>query len=179
MQSVNFLPFIGEKYYNSHYGIRIMVIGESHYGDASDQKNDFTRHVVNEYAFKPGLAFFSKLTNLLRGSINYPTKEEREEAWQHISFYNYIQEFVGEEARIVPSREMWEAANEPFIEVVQTLKPDLILVLGTRLWNNLPPLPSEISAAWCHIIHPSSRMAYAPSIAAISEAIRKLGGNYP
>ncbi|ELI8386426.1 hypothetical protein ACA503_001243 [Yersinia enterocolitica] len=179
MKGINFPPFVGDKYYDSCYGIRVMVLGESHYGDGSDSVCNFTQYVVKEHALKAGQAFFSKLTNLLRGHIDYPTEEERIEIWKHVAFYNYIQEFVGEGARIAPTPEMWKAAYVPFLEVVKQLEPNVILVLGSRLWDEVPELPPAYPVEWCGIIHPSSRMAYEPSIAALAESIKKAGGIYP
>lgn len=179
MHGVNFHPFVGKKYYDSRYGARVMVLGESHYGDGIDDENGFTQLVIHEHAFKPGFAFFSKLTNVLRGRTDYPTEEERVEAWEHIAFYNYVQEFVGGSARIAPTPEMWEASYAPFVEVVRELKPDVILVLGYRLWDNVPALPPEYPVEWCSVIHPSSRMAYEPSMAALRKSLQKVGGTYP
>ncbi|ALL15906.1 hypothetical protein PE051_01640 [Enterobacter asburiae] len=179
MLGVNFHPFVGEKYYNSRYGARVMVLGESHYGDGIDSAPDFTQYVIQEHAVKPGLPFFTKLTNVLRGSVDCPTEEERIETWKHVAFYNYVQEFVGESARIAPTTAMWKASYAPFLEVVRELEPNVIVVLGSRLWDNVPNLPPEYPTEWCSIIHPSSRMAYEPSMAALAESLRKVGGVYP
>lgn len=179
MKSVTFQPYVGDKYYDSHYGVRVMVLGESHYGDSLDSASNFTQNVVIECAMKAGFPFFSKLTNVLRGCPDYPTEEERKETWKHIAFYNYIQEFVGKDARIAPTAEMWKAAYAPFLEVVKILKPDVILVLGNRLRDTMPNLPPEYPVEWCSIIHPSSSMAYEPAIAALAESIKKTGGIFP
>lgn len=57
MKGVKFHPYVGDKYYDSHYGVRVMVLGESHYGDRQDMAPDFTQYVVKEHALKPGLPF--------------------------------------------------------------------------------------------------------------------------
>jgi len=179
MKDVMFHPYVGDKFYDSHYGVRVMVLGESHYGDSQDSASDFTQHVVKEHALKAGLHFFSKLTNILRGNTEYPSDEERYETWRHVAFYNYIQVFVGEGARIAPTSEMWSAAYQPFLEVVRQLEPDVILVLGSRLWNRMPDLPPEYPVEWCSIRHPSSSMAYAPALTALEESVKKAGGIFP
>ncbi|ENT4838116.1 TPA: hypothetical protein ACNHSB_004962, partial [Escherichia coli] len=102
--SVKFQPWVGDHYHSSRYGVRVMVLGESHYGEPEDYAPDFTQHVINEHAFQPGLRFFTIATNLLRGTTDEPTAEERREAWQHVAFYNYVQEFVGDAGRIRPTR---------------------------------------------------------------------------
>lgn len=75
--SINFRPFVGSKYANSCYGVRGLVLGESHYSDESDVGNDYTQHVVETHAYCAGIPFFSKLTAVLRGDTSYPTDEER------------------------------------------------------------------------------------------------------
>lgn len=123
--------------------------------------------------------FFSKLTAVLRGDTSYPTDEERFETWQHVAFYNFVQEIVGEGSRIPPTPEAWKAAEAPFFEVVRELDPDVILVLGNRLWDKVPNLPPEYPVEWCSIMHPSSScMSYDPSIAALADSIAKAGGTF-
>lgn len=82
---VKFHPFVGEKYRNSHYGVRLLVLGESHYGDGDDTAANFTQNVIRDHAYCAGFPFFSKLTNVLRGCTDWPTDEERRETWQQIS----------------------------------------------------------------------------------------------
>lgn len=176
--SINFRPFVGSKYANSRYGVRVLVLGESHYADESDVGNDYTQHVVETHAYCAGIPFFSKLTAVLRGDTSYPTDEERFETWQNIAFYNYVQSIVGEGSRIAPTPEAWNAAQAPFLDVVQELKPDVILVLGSRLWDKVPNLPPEYPVVWCGITHPSGGMAYESSIATLVESIAKAGGTF-
>ncbi|MDA8518613.1 hypothetical protein [Citrobacter sp. Igbk 16] len=46
LTGVSFMPFVGEKYHNSRYGVRVLVPGESHYGADEDWSPDFTQKVV-------------------------------------------------------------------------------------------------------------------------------------
>lgn len=179
LPGVKFHPFVGEKYHNSRYGVRLLVLGESHYGTEEDYGIDLTQKIIRDYAYAPGFAFHSKVTNLLRGRTDWPTDEERREAWRHVAFYNFVQEFVGDASRLPPTQKMWATAQAPFLEVIRALRPDVILVLGSRLWNNVDALPEEYPVEWCGITHPSGGMAYEPSIAALAESIRKVGGIYP
>ncbi|EPD5010959.1 hypothetical protein ACSAX5_004418, partial [Escherichia coli] len=61
-----FMPFIGSKYEDSIYGVRVLVLGLSHYGDDDDNYPEFTRDVVAENAYKSGNRFFTILSNVLR-----------------------------------------------------------------------------------------------------------------
>ncbi|EFD5358390.1 hypothetical protein [Escherichia coli] len=148
-----FMPFIGSKYEDSIYGVRVLVLGLSHYGDDDDNYPEFTRDVVAENAYKSGNRFFTILSNVLRLSRDNINDEQRRLVWANVSFYNYIQEIVGDKGRISPTREMWHNANAPFLDIVKQLKPDVILVLGTELWDQLPNVEG---VEWCWIKHPSS-----------------------
>ena len=57
--------------------------------------------------------------------------------WQDVAFYNFVQSLVGNTARIRPTAEMWKESTPAFFEIVSTLKPSRILVLGKANWNNL------------------------------------------
>ena len=167
-----FLPFIGRKYNNSIYGVRVMILGLSHYGDYEDQYPEFTRDVINENAYSAGNRFFTLLTNLLRLSKIAPSDDERKAAWEHVVFYNYIQDIVGATGRISPTTEMWNAAKRPFLNVVQELKPQLIIVLGTQLWDQLP----EINGIeWCYVKHPSSgSFSYDEAFQSYQESLKRI-----
>lgn len=150
MNNVKFLPYVGEKYARSRYGVRVLVLGESHYGHEDDYAPDFTQNVVRSEAFKPGFRFFSMITTMLRGSTDWPTEKERREAWAHVAFYNYVQEFVGESGRIRPTTSMWRNSETAFMEVVTELRPDVIVVMGHQLWDRLPDAP----VTWVRVKHP-------------------------
>lgn len=179
MTKVRFEPYVGELYENSCYSIRLLVVGESHYHEDPNPSNDFTTVVVEQNALQAGNSFFTKLTKLLKGSGAGLSEDERVEAWKHVAFYNYVQEIVGDAARISPTREMWKSAYEPFVEVVKRLKPDVVLVLGVGLWNNMPELPSGCQVEWASVTHPSGGIKYEPSFAEITKVITKVGGVYP
>ncbi|WP_082791863.1 hypothetical protein [Aeromonas enteropelogenes] len=174
MTQIFFKPYVGDQYHSSHYGVRVMILGESHYGDAEDVSPDYTQYVVNEHAFRAGSPFFTKITNLLRGKVGEVSIEERHEVWRHVAFYNYIQEFVGDAGRIRPTSAMWERAACAFKEVVQELQPDVILVLGYQMWDWLP----ELSVEWACVKHPSGGMSYADAIPEFQGAITRVQKRY-
>ncbi|EMD0829188.1 hypothetical protein VP018_000967 [Morganella morganii] len=43
--------------------------------------------------------------------------------------------------------------RQPFLNVVKELKPQIIIVLGTQLWDQLPEVDG---VEWCWVKHPSS-----------------------
>ena len=70
------------------------------------------------------------------------TQEEREEFWQSVMFYNYIQ-FSQSGARIAPQADHWEKSELAFRELLEEYMPDYIIVWGARLYNGLPNWDGE------------------------------------
>ena len=153
---IQFTPHVGIDYRSGLNGAKTLVLGLSHYGDEGDNHKNFTREVVEEHAYKSGNSFFTKITKVLLLSKDEPTDEERIAVWGSVAFYNYVQDLVGTESRISPTKEMWEKSINPFIEVIGDLKPQLIIVLGSQLWNELDHIPAIPDVEWCWIKHPSA-----------------------
>lgn len=138
-----FAPYVGSEYGN---GIRIYVLGESHYGDADDLRESLTSEVVEYYTQqRPGKAhtrgMFPRVARLLlgrpaRASIS---DDEYSAVWRRIVFSNFVQRLPGERPRMRPSPELWQTGAEPFQTIVRCLDPDVILVVGRATWDHLPP----------------------------------------
>ena len=137
MDHVRFRPWIGNKYEaGNRFGKRVLVLGESHYGDWVDANEDFTTFIMRRYGMPVGGgAFFAKVVKVLlqMDVTDGLTAKDRAETWQHVAFYNYVQELVGDEARQRPTNAMWIEAERPFLEVVDALRPHVILALGNEL----------------------------------------------
>jgi hypothetical protein len=161
MSSIVFCPWVGSKYWDENrFGVRILVLGESHYGLEKDKCSTTTTNVVRQLAQNQRDSFFTKVSKVLLGldETTYLDDQRRGEIWEHVAFYNFIQTFVANQARIPPTAEMWEAAQEPFLEVLTKLAPDMVLVLGKELSKKLPTIPKSIKV--CKINHPSSAFSY-------------------
>lgn len=167
-----FEPWVGSKYLKNQFGVKILILGESHYGDKTDEYPDFTKDVVKLWAQKNKIAFFTKITKsvLNYDTTNYLSDAERIEFWEHVSFYNYVQEIVGEGPRVRPIEDMWAKSEVALKEVIKSLDPQVLLVLGKELANNLPKLPEGIEV--CYLQHPSSGgFAYSKNNYLIQKAI--------
>lgn len=178
MPSIVFEPWIGSKYTkDNRFGIRVLVLGESHYGDESNTRSTFTTEVVGWLAKDVRHAFFTKVSKVLLGldGKTWLDDEARGEVWEHIAFYNFIQGFVSTDSRVRPSAEMWEAAKESFLEVVNKLTPQVVLVLGKELASHLPPMPPGIEL--CCIQHPSTGFVYSKWNPLFSQAVLRAKEN--
>ncbi len=200
--NVNYLPFIGSKYFDSK--CKILVLGESHYGtelkkiqedsllkklSKSDSITTQTIDVVlgsflwvnwkfryesamrypypidinNESTDATGdqsLGFrknFQRTANLIRGvqsrnrCSNY--------IWDHLAFYNYFQRIVGEKPRDHKwvTDELINQSKDALIEVLNALKPDIVIVWGQFLkkWRLDEVKQANKSIKFLHIMHPS------------------------
>ena len=150
MSNVNFRPWIGKNYLSSGLdGKRILVLGESHYctdsekcekcerKEIADECHAFTEDVLNAYVYNySGEKYeqtFLCFERAMAGKVL--TQEEREDLWNGMAFYNYIQV-----AQTGPRQELVNTPeSEPaFLEVLKELTPDAIIVWGKRLYNTLP-----------------------------------------
>lgn len=161
MKNIFFMPWKGEKFESSGYlGNKILVLGESHYCEIEQicaecgttgmvGCNDFTNNTVRkflEYKFS-GLAHerwmntYTKFGNVLAN--RHLNADETADFWHSIAFYNFVQIAVTDK-RIPPSAENFRISEEAFFQVARELSPDLIIVWGDRLWNNMPSTGRDV-----------------------------------
>lgn len=158
MHDIAFKPWIGSKYgKNSRFGRKLLVLGESHYGDPDTINPDFTIDVVRCYGQENRARFFTIAAKLLlgMGAGVWLSDRERAELWEHVAFANYVPGLVGYGSRERPTTEMWQAGEKPFLNAVDELQPDAIVVLGQELSHWLPELPPQIDVYVGK--HPSGR----------------------
>jgi hypothetical protein len=140
MNAVKFLPWVGARYSDGFAGKRTLILGESHYkwkGIADiNQWRSITQTLVQEQCdghYRK--AFWTKTAKAFLGHC--PTLEEKRTFWSSVAFYNYVQESAGDAPRIAPRMESWASSQEAFKEVLISLNPDFVLILGYRLAANL------------------------------------------
>jgi hypothetical protein len=140
-----FAPWVGEKYLSDGYlGKKILVLGESHYGKEDEESDStITRRVVEGFkAYKGGANYDNSMNSLNRfTNIFMGQPADKETAlgfWDSILFYNYIQKLMkGPRGGTRPTAEDWGNSRQAFVELLNEYKPDVIIVWGKRLWNNI------------------------------------------
>lgn len=136
-------PWHGERWAQTDNllgGLRIMILGESHYHDEAPigtDVPDMTEHVIKSYLANPGsVPFLSKIERLVMGD-SAPWASE--DFWDSVVFYNYIPVVAANKARQRPPEELWNgAAPRLFGEVVKRVGAEAILVCGVDLWRRMP-----------------------------------------
>ena len=151
---VNFIPWVGESYEKGYKGKRILVLGESHYCDDCEKCQKIsmkeechakTEDAVSDFLDDPkGLSYKATYTCFERNFVGRELKqEEREEFWNIIIFYNFLQYAMSGPRCGLPEKEEIEESNKAFQEILETYRPDYIIVLGFRLYKLLPELNGE------------------------------------
>ncbi|MDW3688520.1 hypothetical protein RA280_43730 [Cupriavidus sp. CV2] len=177
MSEVKFEPWIGANYATTGFrGLRLMLLGESHYGPAHHVRRNVTAETVRWLGQKAKGRFFTTTACSLLGlsGAHLLNAEDRAALWEQVVFYNFVQEFLPSPGDR-PSPEAWRAASKALPEVVDVVRPDVIVVLGKGMQAWLPLLPDDIVTI--RVNHPSIGYSYAewnPVIAAgIAEALEK------
>ena len=152
---VTFHPWIGANFgRESRSGVRLLVLGESHYDNDPEYSNcGFTQEVVRDWGQMQRNQFFTKIAKVLRGHREWINDDVRSEIWEHTAFYNFVQSVVSA-PRTPPTFRQWCEAQAPFDSVLKSLKPDAVLILGSRLSDHVLNRPDN--ATFSAIVHPSS-----------------------
>lgn len=176
-----FEPWSGEHYRSGVEGVRLLLVGDSHYAaDAEDGNSELTRNVVRRVVGGEYMRFFANTQLVISGSTNGTEVA----LWDSIAFYNYVQELAGATHEAIPTTSMYRKAASPFERVLHRLKPDGVLVLCKRTWlkigtdfphgTNSTPMggdddirhwayPSGLAMVSTWINHPSGSHGFKPA----------------
>ena len=172
-----FDPWVGSKYRAEGLaGTRVLILGESHYGEPGSECATYTIDVVRTWAQAKRNRFFTVTHKLVSG---YPPgswvpDSERIEFWERVAFYNYVQSLTGPAPRYRPTERMWEDAAPIFLHTVRELEPHVVVMLGLELHDRAPAVSPPVRV--CGVQHPSSAgFTYAewqPLVKAVIEGVR-------
>ncbi len=172
MESLSFLPWVGDKYHHSRFGVKVLVLWASHYAEGPVSR-EFTQQVVRELGIEGRHRSFIKIIKILLNiGRGYISDDEKADAWRHVAFYNFVPDIVGTSRSAQPTAEMWERGKPQLLSVLEKLKPDVLLVLGCKTAEHLPELPSNMAVAK---INDPSRVAYKDSHPAFQQALSEAG----
>lgn len=172
-------PWVGSLYHNPlHLKHRTLILGESNYTTAEKFRSDLVINcVLDDMSTEDNrdTTGFCRFSTKIRRTI-----WGRDESfgpigfWPDVAFYNFVQPLVGDRARIRPTEEMWKDSSPAFNEIMHSLQPVKVLVLGKANWDNLlRSLPHKNTGQYVadievsskifqagFINHPSSRLSY-------------------
>ena len=151
MDKVFFTPWIGKFYSKKNrFGMKILVLGESHYCGGCNQcglkyaahcDDLTTTKCVEDFLYNTDSTPGWKNTYLkfVRSLVGFETnKQDNIDIFNSIAFYNFLQVALTE-SRKQGMAEDYEEAKAAFLQVINELKPDLIIVWGVgRMYDELP-----------------------------------------
>lgn len=141
MSNIKFNPWVGKNYTHSKFGKRVLVLGESHYcANAEEAVPSLTQDVINdlfdsESEFEGYKNTYTKFIRALSGTD--VSRFDVKPIWDEVMFYNYVQ-FPISGARVEPTSKEFIDSEPAFWEVMEQYRPDVVIVWGHRLYNNLP-----------------------------------------
>lgn len=141
MNNIYFQPWIGAEYKKGWNGLRTLVMGESHYEweEAQSLKSTLTIDCIDDQINGGNSKqFWTNIAVAFMGHV--PTISEKRSFWNSVAFYNFIQESVGFGSRVRPTPDMWKNARVPFSKILETHRPQFLVVMGKQVWNSLPEL---------------------------------------
>jgi len=151
LEGVRFVPWVGKSYRKNNLfnDKRLLILGESHYEWCAlcwkkhiQRGKDLTCGCIAEHLIDGtnSISHWRIVEYALTGKIL--DEAERTYFWHSVAYYNFIQELVGYFGGggrpPKATSQMRENSEQPFIEVIKILSPDIIIVLGYTLWNCLP-----------------------------------------
>lgn len=151
VDEVGFLPYVGSAYAEGIDGVRVLLLGESHYiaDEASIAKAGglrfYTRYIFGDcprVGTRAWGTFFRTLDSIVARKVN-PVNEDAAISWSRVAFANFVQKPVGDGARIRPDAEGWESGRRAFPHLLGTLAPHVVLVVGRQAFNQTPDAPGR------------------------------------
>ena len=176
MSNIFFKPWIGKNYGTKEaiFSKRILILGDSHHCEKEcsncgveqnkDRCENFTTEVINGYLDINHKASwkrtFSKFMNSFVAN-SVLEKSDRNELWDSLAFYNYLQVAAGNDNRQTHLYNYNEELHFiAFNEVLTSLEPDIIICWGNNVWDALPndfgwgTAVSNDKFSNCHLIYP-------------------------
>ncbi len=160
---VAFVPWVGDRYGCGRFGIRLLVLGESHYThevdpvrrQADQDSRDMTVSVVRWWGIKNARRdrYYFKRTARLLCADRHAGPERCADVWQDVAFYNLVQRLADGSRR--PEEKDFEAGRVPFLTVMNALEPDAVIVTGKTAWDWIEDVTGQFDANFEWIYHPA------------------------
>ena len=167
-------PWIGKFYGQGLDGKKILIVGDSHYGEETDLSEEMTIEVIRRFCNvepktwqQESITFYTKIATLLlqKESAYEVSWEQLGDFYNRIAFCNFLQGLAGDSPYGYATEDMYRSSVEPFKNIVSDLEPDIIVVNKTvELEKYLP----ETNAKTIWIGH-MTRASYEPWRSSIRE----------
>lgn len=130
-----FKPWVGDNY--GRNGKSILVLGESIYRCPRTSPDRCIELITNNASGTERHKFYTNIFLAFEGPEKARTPEEKSIFWHSVCYINFVDDLV-ESSRLSPSRESFDKARDDWQRLLDHFKPDYVVALGKRLWDNLP-----------------------------------------
>ena len=142
MTKIKFMPFVGKQYSVGINGKKVLTLGESFYSEHPEREGrDVMSKLIewyveeDKYEHEGWMNTYTKYIRALAGEEI--SRKNSETWWNRTALYDFVQvPMIG--PRVSPTEQQFRDSDEAFFEVLELLKPDLVIAWGKRLYNNLP-----------------------------------------
>ncbi|MDL2208820.1 uracil-DNA glycosylase family protein [Parabacteroides sp. OttesenSCG-928-O15] len=123
IEGLAWFPWVGREYLKGQY--KVLIIGESHYGEGYNDKNATRETIEEELYCNDGITqTFKNITFLLKNEEgNDPV------LWDNIAYYNFVQRAMCD-PKDRPNEEDFNNGWEIFPKIIEVLKPDICIFIG-------------------------------------------------
>ena len=145
MKHVNAYPFIGKDYEKGflNSGKKVLLLGLSHYNEenaGAPCHHTFTQEIVDGFVGGEDASFYRGYTSQTKALLNREISvDDRECVWNQLAFYNFIQFNIARPG-VKDTSDEFNSSVSAFKEILEELKPDVIITWGYGLFNRLYPL---------------------------------------
>jgi hypothetical protein len=130
-------PAVGTFYGKEASIGRLLIVGMSHYGGEYVKHEGFTQAILSEVIERERrIPYFTKVAGLFRDPKRHPYSPE--DFYPLVAFYNFLPEVYTVGQRVDEKQWLNRDTQRFFFRVVDSLKPQRILITGEQLWRVLP-----------------------------------------
>jgi hypothetical protein len=143
-EAVRFIPYWGDLYWDGMDGLRVLLLGESHYrteglSDSLEVTRPYTqdhfREMTSPVRSGRNGRFCNALNELLTGRKDFQLQDAAE-AWMRVACMNLSQAFAGSQANHRPRNQTLRDGGDVLVrDILPVLRPDVVLVLGRTTWR--------------------------------------------
>lgn len=128
-------PWKGDQYDAGYEGLRILIVGESHYSDDPlSEPADITPTVMSAYLSDPTWPFFGTIERIVSGQRQNAVSSSL--FWNQVAFLNFVSQVVGKGQS--PNPQQYRKSLSRFRKIVIDLESDLVCFFSRASWEYRP-----------------------------------------
>jgi hypothetical protein len=137
--------YVGSLYYKGIANKKLLILGESFYCDIDCSKQICNKNkkcinilIKNLRKRAKGICKYQKTYSNISKLFCALLNIKENVFWKKIAYYNYIPYSIGSISKSKPTKYDFVNNYNKFRYIVKKIKPNIIIALGKRLWNNIP-----------------------------------------